>query len=96
MLQVIKCTPKSAEEIKAETLTELTELGFENLPKATSDETWDAMWEQIDNDKSSTLWNKVMDATHDYYETELIDEHNFDKFVESWVESQVSNLHDEG
>lgn len=85
-------TIEAAKALKAETLNELTEIGFTNIPKATSGETCDAMWEQIDNDKSSTVWNKVMDATVDYYETELIDEHNFDKFVERWVEAQVECL----
>ena len=87
---VRKWTPKTAEEIKAE----LTEMGFENLPKADWTATCEAMDEQVDND------SKISDRVFDEVNNEYADNYTFckdtyDEFVERWIEEKADALHGE-
>ena len=84
-------TIEAAEELKEATLAELTEMGFTDIPKATSDETWDAMVEQVDEasaDLQDAIWEAVMDA----FPGEVCKE-NYQDFEERWLEMQVDRLH---
>ena len=93
MLEVIKRTPKTAEEIKVETLAELNEMGFVNLPKATSTDTHDEMHEQIDND--SDIADRVFDEVYDCYADVGVYKDNYDERLNSWVEDQADAMHGE-
>ena len=91
-LEVRKCTPKTAAQIKAETLAELTEMGFVNLPKSDADKTAEAMFDQIDN--CNELHDKVFGVLMDYY----ADNYEFHKdtymeFMERWVFEKADEIH---
>ena len=88
-IEVRKWRPKTAEEIQAE----LTEMGFENLPKADWTATCEAMDEQIDND--TEIRNRVFDAVYDYYADNYeFHKDTYEEFMERWVAEKADALHD--
>ena len=73
------------------TAERMTELGFENLPKTTIDETSDAIHEQIDNDPE--IADAVFDELHDWHAPNSVCKDNYDIVLEWWVENRAEALH---
>ena len=72
------------------TLENLTAIGFTNILKPTSDGTWDAMCEQIDNGKVDGV--KLLDAVRDEFPSS-VGKDNYLNSELSWLENQVDRLH---
>ena len=72
------------------TLETLTELGFTNIPKSTSDGTWDAMCEQVDGGKIDG--GKLLDAVRDEFPSDVCKDNYLDTEL-LWLENQVDRLH---
>ena len=67
------------------------ELGFENLPKATEDETFEAMHEQVLDDPNIAAC--VLEILHERNDPEPVHNGNYDELLKAWIADQVCLLH---
>ena len=75
-----------------ELLTQLTELGFISLPKATECDTAEAVYDQIDIDPDLAV--KVLDALRDWNAPYPVDKDNYDDVLQAWIEVHSGDLHE--
>ena len=81
-------------ELKAATIDELVKLGFSDFLKADSDDTYDAIFEQMDADPE--LADRVSYEVHnEYADNYTFCKETYHEFVEAWVESKAKTLHGE-
>ena len=71
----------------------LKELGFENIPKANADETWETMEDQVYG--NSALGVAVLDELIDWHAPESVCKDNHEAVLNMWLEEQVEALHRE-
>ena len=68
----------------------LAEIGFEDLPETTEDETFEAMLEQVADDPNIAAW--VLEILHERHDPEPVHDGNYDELLSAWIADQVCLL----
>ena len=92
--QKLGLTDAGMAELKAATLDKFAKLGFSDFLKTESDQTYDAIFEQIDT--NTELADRVCDEVcEEYADNYTFCKETYQEFLESWVESKSAILHGE-